>query len=116
MVSRFPEQDHVANQDRYLRESKCYQKSEMTCVTCHNPHRPVNLEATRRACAKCHQPADCKEQPRLPVAVRGQCSACHMPGSAKVQVSFDTEDDLYVPPVRRYENRIAVYPAARDEF
>jgi tetratricopeptide (TPR) repeat protein len=118
MVSKYPEDDHVANQDRYLRESKCYQKSELTCVTCHNPHRPVGRAATQRACMKCHQPAECKEQPRLPAGMRGAdfCSSCHMPASMKVQVSFDTEDDLYVPPVVRNEHRIAVYPATRDQL
>jgi tetratricopeptide (TPR) repeat protein len=115
--SRHPEDDHVANQVKYLRQSQCYQKSEtLTCTTCHNPHRPRGpSNAGSAACQKCHKPADCAEQPRLPAAVRGDCAGCHMPQRFKIQVSFDTEDDEFVPPVRAYEHRIGVYPRGRDE-
>src|SRR5262249_8212046 len=101
----------------YLRQSKCFQKSDtLTCVTCHNPHRPHGAaNAGSASCGKCHQPADCAEQPRVPVAVRGDCVGCHMPQRYKIQVSFDTQDDEYVPPVRSYEHRIGISPRGRQE-
>src|SRR5262249_4006137 len=41
-----------------LRRSNCYQKSEMTCLTCHDPHarqRPANPVAFyRQKCLDCH--------------------------------------------------------------
>lgn len=113
LKSTYPEFDHVANQDTYMRQSKCFQKSEMTCIDCHNPHsrRPVELGA--QTCAKCHQPEACKDQPNLPAAVRGDCVGCHMPQRNKMGVSFDTAKDRYVPPVKRYDHRIAVFPEAR---
>ena len=117
LQTQHPEDDHVANQTTYLLQSKCFQKSDsLTCTTCHNPHRPRDTTMSGSvACRKCHQTADCPEQSRVPEAVRDQCSQCHMPAFNKIQVHFRTEHEPYVPPVKRWEHRIAVYPAARDE-
>ncbi len=115
-VSNYPENDHVANQVKYLRQSQCFQKSDtLTCITCHNPHRPTDPATVQRACLKCHPPAHCTEQDRLPVAVRGHCVGCHMPARVWMNVHFHTEDDQYVPPIRRHEHRIAVDPIAKQE-
>jgi Flp pilus assembly protein TadD len=119
LATRYPEEDHVANQVQYLRQSKCFQKSDsLTCITCHNPHRPegpANTRAVQRSCLKCHQPAACGEQVRLPADVRGDCVGCHMPARVWMNVHFHTADDQFVPPIRRHEHRIAVYPKARQE-
>ncbi|HVV99574.1 MAG TPA: multiheme c-type cytochrome, partial [Planctomycetaceae bacterium] len=116
--TQHPEQDHVANQVGYLKQSRCYTESEsLTCTSCHNPHRPRPAEHAgvgESACMRCHQPADCHEQPRLPTAVQTNCVGCHMPVGNKIQVYFQTEGDAYVAPVKRWEHRIAVYPRARD--
>ncbi len=112
-----PEEDHVANQ-QYVRESKCYQQSEMTCVTCHSPHHVETHHDTREphpSCVKCHEPSACKDHPNLPREVRNDCIGCHMPQKRKVQVFFHTDNDSYVAPVRRWEHRIAVYPEAKLE-
>ncbi len=118
-VSKHPENDHVANQVKYLRQSKCFQKSDtLTCTTCHDPHRPhgpTDTAAVRQACQECHKPADCRERDRLPAAVRDNCVGCHMPPRVWMNVHFHTEDDEYVPPIRRSLHRIAVYPEARQE-
>jgi len=115
LASRFPEDDHVANQTKYMRESKCFQHSEMTCLTCHDPHKPADHKTVAAACAKCHQPAHCKEQPRLPAAVRDDCTGCHLPARVWMNVHFHTAKDRYQPPIRRYQHRIAVYPEATQE-
>ncbi|MGI8982462.1 MAG: tetratricopeptide repeat protein [Pirellulaceae bacterium] len=119
LYSRFPEDDHVANQDKYLRQSQCYQKSEtMTCVTCHNPHHPEEhaTPARQKTCLKCHQPESCTDRPNLPPEVREECIGCHMPLVNKVQVHFRTATDAYVPPATRYEHHIGVYPLQRQEL
>jgi tetratricopeptide (TPR) repeat protein len=113
--SKYPENDHVANQVKYLKQSKCFQKSDMTCTTCHDPHRHASAVEVAKACLECHQVKDCKDQPRLPEAVRPDCTGCHMPQHIKINVYFHTEDDQYVPPIKRHEHRIAVHPAARQE-
>jgi tetratricopeptide (TPR) repeat protein len=112
---RHTEDDHVANQIKYLRQSKCFQESEMTCTTCHNPHRRPASSGID-SCLKCHASGDCRERDRLPSAVRSQCVACHMPSYIKININFETEDDDYVPPIQRCDHRIAVHPRARDEI
>ena len=115
-----PELDRVANQVRYLKESRCYQQSaNLTCVTCHNPHRSRNSEepqSAHRSCATCHQPDNCGARTRLPDAVRDQCATCHMPKRNKVQVHFETATGEIVFPAPRYEHRIAIYPDAEWEL
>jgi tetratricopeptide (TPR) repeat protein len=118
LAPKQPEDDHVANQTHYLRQSKCFQQGDdLTCVTCHHPHRPKSPAATaavQNACLKCHAPAACGEQARLPPAVRGDCTGCHMPNGIKINVHFHTEDDEYVAPILRSQHRIGIYPAARQ--
>ena len=111
------EEDHVANQIDYLRESKCFQNSKsMTCVTCHNPHRPRGPKnAGSFSCVKCHRPEHCTDQDSLPPAVRDKCVECHMPKYVKINVNFRTADDDFVPPIMRYEHRIAIHRTARQE-
>ena len=114
-----PEQDHVANQVKYLRESKCYQQSDsLTCTTCHDPHRPHEpgqSAAGLRSCLKCHQPEACGDRPNLPAAVRDDCTGCHMRKQVWMNVHFHTADDRYAPPIRRSQHRIGIDPVARKE-
>jgi tetratricopeptide (TPR) repeat protein len=114
---RYTEDDHVANQIKYLRQSKCFQNSdELTCTTCHNPHRRESHDDSGlNSCLKCHQRTDCSDQERLPAAVQTRCVACHMPAYVKVNVNFETQDDNYVPPMQRCEHRIGIHPRARQE-
>ncbi|MDB5389967.1 MAG: mtrA [Planctomycetaceae bacterium] len=110
------ENDHVANQTKYLRRSKCFQGSDsLTCHTCHDPHRSTDPKVAGDACAKCHQPTACHAHERLPVAVRGQCVDCHMPNYYRVAVKFRIADDEYVFPMRPREHRIGIYPRAHQE-
>ncbi len=52
-----------------LRKSACYQKSQMTCSTCHDPHS-VRRGAEAAGCQQCHATA------HNPGAA---CTECHMP-------------------------------------
>lgn len=67
-----------------LRQSACFQRSEMTCVTCHNPHDiPRGAEAVRRyvaVCEGCHTAVHNGGVPPVPRAGAGAtCIDCHMP-------------------------------------
>jgi Flp pilus assembly protein TadD len=119
LVTRNPEDDHVANQTSYMKLSKCFQESDtLSCITCHNPHvAPDERRGSgQSACMTCHQQEHCLEQPRLPDAVRTNCVGCHMPKRNKIQVNFDTAKDRLYPAVPRWEHRIAVDRIARDEI
>ena len=118
------EDDHVANQIHYLRQSKCFQEDDtLNCITCHDPHSSRHHDDSSNSgsisCMACHETKHCQEQERLPAAmpenIRGDCVACHMPQYYKANVVMDTANGLYVPPMRRYQHRIAVHPAARDD-
>jgi tetratricopeptide (TPR) repeat protein len=67
-----------------LRKSACFQRSEMTCVTCHNPHDiPRGFRAVERyvaACRSCHEVPHKAGVPQLPgVSATATCLDCHMP-------------------------------------
>lgn len=111
------EDDNVANQVKYLKQSRCYQESDtLSCITCHSPHhRQSAAEQGRDSCRACHQPTDCSEQSTLPLELRNECATCHMPEYARLAVRFHTPQDRYVFPVRATQHRIAIYPEARDE-
>jgi len=116
--SRYPEEDHVANQITYLRQSRCFQQSNsMTCITCHNPHQPSHSTPgderhAIQSCLSCHSLNDCHERSQLPTGVQDKCISCHMPAHNKIQVYFDMATEAYVPPVKAFQHRIGVDPIA----
>src|SRR5262249_35978835 len=73
----------------------------------------TNVAAVERACLKCHEPANCTDHERQPAAVRNNCTGCHLPPRVWMNVHFHTKEDEYLPPIRRFDHRIAVYPEAR---
>ena len=67
-----------------LRQSACFRNSQMTCVTCHDPHDvPRGEKAVQHyvaVCLSCHNTAHAQRVPRLAVAgPRSTCLDCHMP-------------------------------------
>jgi tetratricopeptide (TPR) repeat protein len=111
------ENDHVADQMRYMRESECFLKSDsLTCTTCHSPHRKASAdEVGRQACIKCHDVGDCHRREQLPEPVRDDCVSCHMPRYNRVAVKFHGVDEPYQFPMRPRQHRIGKYPAAEQE-
>lgn len=87
----------IAHAAYRLRKSKCFQASQMTCTTCHNPHDiPRGQEAVARysaACRKCHEAA---HPAGLPGG--GDCASCHMPRRR-------TEDAVHVVMTDHYIQR-----------
>jgi hypothetical protein len=72
--------DVHGNQVALLTRSRCYQSSQMTCITCHDVHRtqrdPKELSGR---CLACHQEQSCKLFPKEGHALKGRCVDCHMP-------------------------------------
>jgi Flp pilus assembly protein TadD len=79
------EQMTVVGHLAQLRQSTCYQQSDMTCLTCHDPHarsRPEEMSAFyRQRCLSCHTVQSCRldQDQRLKKDTSDNCLACHMP-------------------------------------
>jgi Cytochrome c554 and c-prime len=65
--------DHVP-----LEQSKCFQKSEMTCLTCHDPHKNERNrpKVFSQKCLQCHTES---HKTSLSKAQKENCIDCHMP-------------------------------------
>jgi tetratricopeptide (TPR) repeat protein len=84
----FDDRLEVAHQAFRLRKSACFLKSQMTCITCHNPHQELTgAEATRHyiaACVGCHSAAHSSEKPAVRHGMTNSgtaepnCLSCHM--------------------------------------
>ncbi len=76
--------DVHGNQYGLLRSSRCFQQSDMTCTTCHNPHRNerTDLAAFSQRCMNCHSPGHanlCKLTKTIGPSISANCIDCHMP-------------------------------------
>ena len=62
--------------------SECYKNSEMTCITCHNPHKSVRQTDAAffdAKCMNCHNV--CSEEKNI-----NNCASCHMPNSSSIDI------------------------------
>lgn len=72
--------DVHGNQVALLTRSRCYQASQMTCITCHDVHRTQrDVKQLSGRCLACHQEQSCKLFPKEGHALKGRCVDCHMP-------------------------------------
>jgi Tfp pilus assembly protein PilF len=84
----YDERMEVAQQAYRLRKSACFLKSQMTCITCHNPHEELSGAAATRhyvaVCVGCHTKAHASGEPVGRRGVAGvstekpNCLTCHM--------------------------------------
>ena len=99
-----------------LRQSACFQRSAMTCLTCHNPHEtgsgPSAIAREIAVCRGCHQGAHRGGTPQVAgVRAGATCVDCHMPKRR-------TQDAVHVVMTDHYIQRRPVRPdllAARAE-
>lgn len=72
--------DVHGNQVALLQRSRCYQASQMTCITCHDVHATQrDVKQLSGKCTTCHQEQSCKLFPTQGHAIAGRCVDCHMP-------------------------------------
>ena len=72
--------DVHANQVALLERSRCFRESQMTCLTCHDVHRPQrNVAELSSRCLTCHKEQSCGLFPQHGHALLGHCADCHMP-------------------------------------
>jgi tetratricopeptide (TPR) repeat protein len=78
----------VVSQAYRLRKSACFQNSQMTCITCHDPHKQLSGdEATKHyiaVCSSCHRNIHARGVPGYDKRAAGtvtdppNCLTCHM--------------------------------------
>ena len=92
----------MASQADRLRLSKCYTNSEMTCLTCHNPHHSVRKSDKsdfNKPCLSCHATQKVVEC-SVPLAERAvnnnNCVSCHMPPSGSTDIPHINITDHYI--------------------
>ncbi len=80
----------MASQADRLRMSECFKNSEeLSCITCHQPHRSVEITPASQynsACMKCHQPTSCTEKAATRTSKSDNCVSCHMPKSGSSDI------------------------------
>jgi hypothetical protein len=87
---------HTSNQLTRLQKSRCFQHSEMTCTTCHNPHKNQRGDTAvfTQSCLGCHQSDHCRMATDLGQRVSDNCIACHMPISQNEDMTNVAGGDL----------------------
>ena len=93
------EPDVHGKQWQLLRASRCFQKTDMTCTTCHNPHGPEKdaMTAFITKCMDCHRNSahamnilKDNEQKKRDFNLAGQnCIDCHMPLQTSKAIYFN---------------------------
>lgn len=79
-----------------LKQSECFNQSEMSCISCHDPHHSVRTTSAayfNNKCASCH--SSCEDE----LKINTDCISCHMPKS-------ESSD---IPHVRITDHKIAVH-------
>ena len=111
VVPRAPDEtvDVHANQVALLERSRCFTSSQMTCITCHDVHRPQRstVELSGR-CLTCHQLTSCPVFATRGQAIVGRCVDCHMPLQTSNLVISDLEGEL--ERIKGRNHWIRVYP------
>ena len=74
-----------------LQQSSCFQNSEMSCITCHDPHHSVRNKTQNyfnNKCFSCHDICEDKKN-----SVNSDCVSCHMPESSSSDIPHVTIND-----------------------
>jgi hypothetical protein len=105
---RIPQPDPAApldvhgSQVEMLRRSRCFQKSSMTCLTCHNVHAVQHdLAGFSRQCLNCHKPGSAMF-PKHDHQAASDCIGCHMPMQETNLIVFDQNGKKARPKVRNH--------------
>ena len=87
-----------------LKQSKCFTKGDITCISCHDPHESVtsiDLDYFDNKCMSCHDVCEDKKV--------SNCTSCHMPNSNSTDIMHVsiTDHKISVPSdVQVSENKV----------
>jgi hypothetical protein len=103
--------DVHGSQIELLKRSRCYQRSEMTCLTCHDVHVTQRDAASFSSrCLGCHQIESCGLYKKLGQQIASNCVDCHMPKQQTELIVSSANGKSVKPEVRNHW--IKIYPVA----
>lgn len=111
----------IASHGERLVKSRCFVGSagEMTCTTCHNPHKSISVtdpQVYQKQCQGCHgggESIDCGASAEMQSMAGGDCVGCHMPRGGTSDIPHVTFTDHYIRVVRDSGRSI---PSGAREF
>lgn len=113
--------DVHGNQYGLLAASKCFRTSQMTCITCHDPHKNQEgmLSAFSAKCMSCHTPQHnnfCKWKEREKYDITSNCIDCHMPELTSRAIMVLLQGESIPTPASMRSHYIKVYPEQIEKF
>jgi len=97
-LPEYEEDNHfiMASHAERLRKSECFKQSEMTCLTCHDPHissTTLGDEHYNAKCLSCHTTnhTQCSKEDET-----SNCISCHLPKSTTIDIPHVTIHDHFI--------------------
>lgn len=107
--------DVHGNQYGLLAASKCFSMSELSCLSCHNPHENEKgkLALYSQRCMTCHNPTqghECRLLPKEGAVITQNCIDCHMPEQRSGAIQVLLQGELTPTPATMRTHYISIYP------
>jgi hypothetical protein len=116
-----PSIDVHGNQFGLLASSKCFIRSQLTCLSCHNPHdkERQNIALFSQRCMNCHSEAHdnfCKVNVDKSIDIKTNCIDCHMPKERSMAIAVLLQGDEVPTAALLRSHFISIYPDETKKF
>jgi hypothetical protein len=113
--------DVHGNQYGLLAASKCFQGSQMTCLTCHNPHKNEEnmMQTYSQRCMNCHNKEHnnfCKLKDQEKHNITSNCIDCHMPELSSRAIMVLLQGETIPTPASMHTHYITIYPEQTKKY
>lgn len=113
--------DVHGNQFGLLSASKCFTMSQMTCESCHNPHKNESgqLQVFSSKCMNCHDGKHeqiCKKTKEIGPIIKENCIDCHMPEQPSRAIAVMLQGAAIPTSATMRSHYIKNYPAESEQI
>ena len=113
--------DVHGNQYGMLASSKCFRESQMTCLSCHNPHENETgrKELFSQRCMSCHTIQHgnfCKASKQVGARITTNCIDCHMPEQPSRSIMVLLQGETVPVSATMRSHFISIYPDETKKF
>ncbi|MEO5675344.1 MAG: tetratricopeptide repeat protein [Chitinophagales bacterium] len=119
-----PDKFIMASHADRMKQSECYRKSSMTCITCHNPHVSVTVTPSKHfndECRSCHSSIHNAGFSMPQNRIKGEGSSCTLPMAERLKehdncfkCHMPVSETLDIPHVTVHDHRIQI-PVSKEE-